>query len=226
MYIFLVNVAALVAGTALGCLLKKHISEKLQENSMIYLAIVTLALGIRLLGRAVSFSAVVIAFLLGGCIGHFLKLDQRLYALPGRFAKSGSGFDPGILVTGFTLYCFSTSGILGAMDLGFSGDSTLLVTKAVMDFVAGIFFAAAGAGWLQMVISVPLAVMLFCLYFLSRLLMPHLTPDMIGDFSACGGLLLMANALRMTKLKNPPVIDLVPSLILIFPISWLWSVFV
>lgn len=225
MYIFIINVSALVVGTAVGCLFKKFVPEKLQSNSMIYLAIVTLVLGLRLIGRVVNFSAVVIAFLLGGTIGHFLGLDRKLYALPEKFSRSGSGFDPGILMTGFTLYCFSTSGILGAMDLGFSGDSTLLLTKAVMDLVAGIFFAAAGAGWLQMFVAVPLAVILVGLYLLSQLLMPHLTADMIGDFSACGGMLLIANAIRMTKLMNPPVIDLVVSLILVFPISWLWTYF-
>ena len=29
----------------------------------------------------------------------------------------------------------------------------------------------------------------------------------------------------MTKLKNPPVIDLIPAMILVFPISWLWMNF-
>ena len=69
MYILLVNMAALAAGTALGCLLKKFIPEKLQENSMMYFSIITLVLGIRLLNRTVNFSAVVIAILAGGVIG-------------------------------------------------------------------------------------------------------------------------------------------------------------
>ena len=94
-----------------------------------------------------------------------------------------------------------------------------------MDFLAAVFFAAAGAGWQQMLITIPLGVILFGLYFLSTLLMPHVTQEMIGDFSGCGGMILVANALRMTKLKNPPVIDLIPAMILVFPISWLWMNF-
>ena len=225
MYILLINVTALVVGTAIGCLLKKYVSDKLQENSMIYFSIITLVLGIRLISRTVNFSAVVVAFLLGGTIGHFLGLDRRLSSLPQKFSKNSSGFDASTLITGFTLYCFSTSGILGAMDLGLSGDSTLLMIKAVMDFLAAIFFAAAGASWMQMLIAAPLGIILVGFYFISRLLMPHLTVDMIGDFSACGGMILIANALRMTKLKNPPVIDLVPAMILSFPVSWFWSVY-
>lgn len=225
MYILFVNMAALIVGTMIGCLLKKYVPGKLQKDSMIYFSIITLVLGIRLIERTVNFSAVVIAFLVGGTIGHFLKLDSRLYSLPQKIASDKPGFDVGTLMTGFTLYCVSTSGILGAMDLGIFGDSTLLLVKAVMDLLAAVFFAAAGAGWLQMLIAVPLGIILFGFYFLSRILMPHVTSDMIGDFSACGGMILLANALRMTKLKDPPVIDLVPALVLIFPVSWLWSMY-
>ena len=151
-----------------------------------------------------------------------LRLDERVAALPQKLAGGKSGFDAGTLMTGFTLYCVSTSGILGAMDLGLSGDTTLLMIKAVMDLLAAVFFAAAGAGWMQLLIAVPLGIVLFGFYFLSKILMPYVTPEMIGDFSSCGGMILIVNALRMTKLKNPPVLDLVPALALIFPVSWLW----
>ena len=222
MHVLLVNMAALIIGTIIGCLLKKYVPEKLQKDSMIYFSVVTLVLGIRLIERTTSFSAVVIAFLVGGTIGHFLKLDERVSTLPQKLSNGKDGFDAGTLMTGFTLYCVSTSGILGAMDLGLSGDSTLLMIKAVMDLLAAIFFAAAGAGWMQLIIAVPLGVILFGFYFLSRILMPYETPEMIGDYSSCGGMILIVNALRMTKLKNPPVLDLVPALALIFPVSWMW----
>lgn len=225
MYILLVNMAALIVGTTIGCILKKYVPEKLQKDSMIYFSVITLVLGIRLIERTNSFSAVVIAFLVGGTIGHFLRLDERMASLPHRLSGGNSGFDAETLMTGFTLYCVSTSGILGAMDLGLSGDSTLLMIKAVMDLLAAVFFAAAGAGWLQLLVAVPLGVILFGFYFLSRILMPYVTPEMIGDFSACGGMILIVNALRMTKLKNPPVLDLVPALVLIFPVSWLWLLY-
>ena len=41
-------------------------------------------------------------------------------------------------MTGFTLYCVSTSGILGAMDLGLSGDTTLLMIKAVPNLLTAV----------------------------------------------------------------------------------------
>ena len=35
MHILLVNMSALILGTVIGCLLKKYVPEKLQENSTI-----------------------------------------------------------------------------------------------------------------------------------------------------------------------------------------------
>lgn len=72
-------------------------------------------------------------------------------------------------------------------------------------------------------IGFPLAGILFILYSLSGLLMPHLTPEMIGDFSACGGLIQFLNALRIAKIKNPPVADFMPALVLVFFISMFWT---
>jgi len=46
---------------------------------------------------------------------------------------------------------------------------------------------------------------------------------MIGDFSACGGLIQLLNALRIAKLKNPPVADFIPALVLVFFISMFWT---
>ena len=68
MWVLLVNLGVMVLGTALGCLLRKYISPQLQENSMVYFAIVTAVLGIRLVERTAYFSAVVVAFFLGGVI--------------------------------------------------------------------------------------------------------------------------------------------------------------
>ena len=46
---------------------------------------------------------------------------------------------------------------------------------------------------------------------------------MIGDFSACGGMIQFLNALRMAKIKNPPVADYMPALALVFFISAWWK---
>ena len=85
------------------------------------------------------------------------------------------------------------------------------------------YFFAGSSGWVLSLISIPLGIMLLIFYGLLEFLMPHLTAEMIGDFSACGGLIQLLNALRIAKLKNPPVADYIPSLVLVFFISMFWT---
>lgn len=213
--VILLDVAGVIVGTAAGCVLKKYISASLKESMNLALTAVLVAIGVQLVGKAAHMSAAVLALLAGGLIGHIIGIDEKLSNLSGRFPSAGESDAAQTLLVAFTLYCLSTSGVIGALSLGFEGDTTVLMTKAIMDFVASVFFAAE-SGMVLAAISVPLGMILLALYGFSGLLMPHLTPEMIGDFSACGGLIQFLNALRLTKLKNPPVADFIPALILVF----------
>lgn len=220
--VILLDVAGVVLGTAAGCVLKRYISDSLNESMNLALTVISAAVGIQLLGKSVHMSAAVLALLTGGLLGHMIGIDRRLAGLSGRLPRTGGAETAQTLLVAFTLYCISTTGVIGALTLGFSGDSTVLMTKAIMDFVASVFFAA-NSGWVLALISIPLGVILLVLYGLSGLLMPHLTTEMIGDFSACGGLIQLLNGLRIARLKNPPVADFMPALVLVFAYSALWT---
>lgn len=58
---------------------------------------------------------------------------------------------------------------------------------------------------------------------LARQLFPLTTPTMINDFKACGGVILLATGFRIMKVKDFPIADMIPAMILIWPISWLWT---
>jgi uncharacterized membrane protein YqgA involved in biofilm formation len=50
---------------------------------------------------------------------------------------------------------------------------------------------------------------------------------MIADFKAAGGYIMLATGLRMLKLREDlPTADMIPSLILALPISWLWTTYI
>ena len=46
---------------------------------------------------------------------------------------------------------------------------------------------------------------------------------MIGDFKACGGFLLIATGFRIAKIENFPVADMIPAMVLVMPMSALWT---
>lgn len=181
--VILLDVAGVIVGTLAGCAMKKHISGSLNESINLALSVISAAVGVGLLGKAVHMSAAVLALLIGGTIGHIIGIDRRLANISKLLPATGGSETAQTLLVAFTLYCISTTGIIGALTLGFEGDTTVLMTKTIMDCVASIFFAGS-SGWVLSLISIPLGIMLMIFYGLSEFLMPHLTAEMIGDFSA------------------------------------------
>ena len=49
------------------------------------------------------------------------------------------------------------------------------------------------------------------------------SPEMIADFKACGGFLLLATGFRIAKIHNFPVADMIPAMVLVMPVSWFWG---
>ena len=60
------------------------------------------------------------------------------------------------------------------------------------------------------------------LFLLAKLIYPLTTPVMINDFKACGGFVLLATGLRIAKIKEFPIADMIPAMILVMPISAIW----
>ena len=51
---------------------------------------------------------------------------------------------------------------------------------------------------------------------------PSYIAAMEANFIACGGLLTMAAGMRMSRIKMLPLIDMLPSLVLVMPLTKLW----
>ncbi len=64
------------------------------------------------------------------------------------------------------------------------------------------------------------------LFMLAGVIYPMTSPSMINDFKACGGVLLLATGFRMIKVKMFPVADMIPAMVLVMPVSWMWVTYV
>lgn len=216
----LINVLAILLGTIAGCILKSRISDGLKANSNLYFAAVCFGLGARLAIKGEDFAVVVIAVLIGGVVGYAAKLDYRVHSLLSSIKNTDS--ESAMLLSGITLFCISISGILGAIELGIQQDPTLLLTKAVMDFTCALFLASS-TGIMLAISALPLGVCLLLLFWLASFISPFLTENIVNNLSCCGGLILLLNGLRIGELREVPVIDLVPSLFLVVPLTYLWK---
>lgn len=75
-------------------------------------------------------------------------------------------------------------------------------------------------------IAVPQFIIFMLLFLLAGLIYPLTTPEMINDFKACGGVLLLATGFRMIRVKMFPVADMIPAMIIVMPVSWFWMTYV
>ena len=60
----------------------------------------------------------------------------------------------------------------------------------------------------------------------SIVLMGNMPAVMINDFKACGGVLMLATGFRIIKVKMFPTADMIPAMVIVMPVSWLWTSYV
>lgn len=62
-------------------------------------------------------------------------------------------------------------------------------------------------------------------FLIATIIAPLATPEMFADFFGCGGLIMMGAALRQFGLVQVPVINMLPALVIVMPVSSLWTTF-
>jgi len=230
----IVNCGAVLVGSISGAFLGTRISVNLRTRLPLLFGLSSLGLGVAMIVKVNYFPAVVLALLLGTIIGELLHIEASVTRLASRTRGFIDKFaDPadaklsheehsekfvGLMV----LFCASATGIFGAMNEGMTGDTSLLVVKSILDFfTAGIF--ATALGYSVGTLAIPQLIIQVGLFLLASRLLPLITPGMVGDFSACGGLIMVATGFRMAGIKHFHTANMVPALFIAMPISALWA---
>ncbi len=101
------------------------------------------------------------------------------------------------------------------------GDPTILFAKAVLDLFSTVIFAST-MGYLIAMLFLPQAAVYTCLILLAPLLYPVLSGPVYGDFSATTGIISLVAGFNLLRIKEVKVMNFLPALLLIFPVSSLW----
>lgn len=242
----IVNTLAILFGGLVGALWGEKIPKRLGASLPLTFGVVAMGLGVNFIVKINTLPAVVLALVLGSAIGELIYLEKRIegFACLARgpverlFSRKRSSRHEvesvaatktenenefmekfiGILI----LICTSSTGIIGALREGMTGDHSILLAKSILDFFsAGIF--AATLGYLVITICIPQMLIFLSLFFSAALIMPATTPVMINDFTACGGFILLATGFRICGIKAFPVANMLPALVLAMPISHIWT---
>ena len=180
--------------------------------------------------------AVILSVILGTVFGLAVHMGERISAgamwmergiskLTGAGAKKQAEDYQSVLVTCSVLFCASGTGISGSMVSGMTGDHSILLAKTVLDLPTAMIFSCT-LGLTTAFIAVPQCVIFLALFGLAGLIIPFCSEAMIADFKACGGILLLATGFRMIKVKEFPVAEMIPAMVLVMPISYVWTAFV
>jgi uncharacterized protein len=170
------------------------------------------------------------SLLIGGIAGSLLRIEERLEGLAGvvqyRLAKrpalvgeEEAGIDHAArerFIEGWLsaslLFCVGPLTILGSLSDGLGRGIEQLTLKAVLDGFAAMAFASSfGIGVLFSAVSV--AVVQGLLTLLGVLLGSVLPEAHIAALTATGGLMLIGIGLRLLNIKQVPVGDLLPALL-------------
>lgn len=193
----LVNAAAILAGAMIGAVGKKALKDSTAHTILQGIGLVVFLIGTQMALEAKDVLIVLIAIVLGALIGETTRIHHHLEELGRRLEERFSTHSIAAgFVTATILFCVGSMSILGPIQSGVEGVHTILYLKSVIDFVVSLVLASTmGIGVVLSAVSVLIFQGSFTL--LAGLLEPFITPEMLSDINATGGLLILSIAINM-----------------------------
>jgi len=210
----LVNVGAILLGSAIGLLVGQRLPERLQRAITAALGLATLLIGMQMALRAQQFLVVIASLVVGGAAGELLEVEAGLERAGARlqaWARSGASTFVAGFVTASLVFCVGPMTVIGAIQEGLTGNAEILYTKSLLDGAASVAFASslglgvAFSAVTVVAIQVPLTLLGSRLTFL-------MLPDVLNPLTATGGLLIVAIGLLLLDVKRLPVANFLPAL--------------
>ncbi|MEQ7009612.1 DUF554 domain-containing protein [Actinopolymorpha sp. B17G11] len=228
----LLNVVTVLVGATLGVLLGHRLPQRTRDVVTDALGLVTLLIAAfaafavrdRALIAAVGDSAPILIILtslvLCGVLGSLLRLETRLeglgHVLQRRLSAGSDSAERRRFVEGFVsaslVFCVGPLTVLGSISDGLGRGSDQLALKAALDGFAAIAFATS-FGWGVAASALAVLVIQGGLTLVGAAAGEFLSEAQISALTATGGLLLVGVALRLLRIKQLPVGDLLPALV-------------
>jgi uncharacterized protein len=218
----IINAAAVIIGGIIGLLVHKRLPKKITQTTFQAIGLFTMVLGITMAIKTTNYLAMVISLVIGSIIGSLLHLESLITKL-GEYLKKKTGstnhrFSEGF-ITAFMLYCMGSLTILGSIEEGLGNPPTLLLSKSVLDGFSSIALAASmGAGVIFS--ALPLLIYQGSITIVTSIIHQSLSEVIITELSAVGGVLLVGLGIDILKIKKIPVLNMLPSLPIIFIIIY------
>lgn len=213
----MINVIAVIIGSAVGLLFKKGIPERVSKATMTGVGVCVLYIGISgsLCGENVLI--LIASIVLGAVVGTLLNIDGGVNRLAGKVEskfqnKNGTVSIAEGAVSATLLFCIGSMAVTGSLQAGLTGDNSILITKAMLDMVSAMMLTSSlGIG--VMFSAVPLLVLQGGLALFAGVIAPLMSAGATNEMTCAGSILIMmigTNLMGITKIK---VADFLPAIL-------------
>ena len=215
----IINVIAIIAGGALGLILKRFLSERITDTIMQGVGLAVMIIGLsgalaaafKVVGNSITAEHImimIISLAVGALIGELIGIEEKLGAFgklcESKFVKPGesSTFAQGFIMATL-VFCVGSMAIIGSFEDGVNRNIDILFAKSTLDGISAMIFASTmGLGVLFSALSVGIYQGIITL--LSIFIAPYFSDVVITQISFVGSVLIMGigfNMLRIAKLK-------------------------
>ncbi|WP_372727569.1 DUF554 domain-containing protein [Nocardioides sp.] len=227
-----VNVVTVLLGSGTGAVLGNRLSTRTRDVVTDALGLVTLLIAgtsaiavldpalAREVGTSAPMLIVLGSLLIGGIAGSLLRLEQRVEEFGGwlqsRLSSQTDNAERHRFIEGFVtaslLFCTGPLTILGSLNDGLGNGADQLLLKSVLDGFAAIAFAAS-FGWGVAASALTVLTVQGSLTVVGFVLGDVMPDAHLAALTATGGLLLVGVGLRLLRIREIPVADLLPALL-------------
>lgn len=223
----LINVITIIGGASIGVLLGSKVSEKLRNLTTDILGLVTLLAAasaltslwsaeyVETLPKGWALLVILGSLLIGALIGSALHLEEKLEVFGEDLRKRFKASKESPFIEGFVssslLFAIGPLAILGSISDGMGTGIDQLLLKSILDFFAAMAFATS-LGWGVAASSIPVGIYQGSWTLVGVGLGSILSGYQIAAMTVCGGLMLLCIALRLLKIKEVAVANLLPAL--------------
>lgn len=223
----IINVAAIVAAGIVGKLFGKLLNERCQQTLSQACGICVLFLGIagamegmlQVEGGSITSGGtmlVVASLAFGALFGEMLNLEDKIEHF-GEWLKLKTGnakeksFVEGFVTASLTV-SIGAMAIVGAIEDGILGDYSILVTKAILDFII-ILVMTCSLGKGCAFSAIPVAILQGSVTALARVIKPILTQEALTNLSLVGSILIFCVGINLVWGKKIRVANLLPAIV-------------
>jgi Uncharacterized membrane protein, possible Na+ channel or pump len=225
----IVNTVAIILGSLIGLLFGQALPEKMKKTVIQGIGLSVLLIGGNMSIQTKNSLIVIASLVIGGILGEWIDIELRLQHLgewlENKLSKGApaAGFTKAFVTTSL-IYCVGAMAIMGSLESGLKGNHNILFAKSMLDGISALVFASSmGIGVL--VSAIPVFIYQGAITLMAGLLQGVLSPQVITEMGATGGLLIVGIGINILEIKEIKVGNLLLSIFITVPITILFAKF-